>query len=229
MLPPGSLVVVIVDALQLRAEPGLNAPVVATVSAGALFSVHALGPVMLDGLDWYRLGTAGDSVLWAAAGSGGDRYLELVPPDCPAADPDLATLSNMTKWDRLACFGDRSLSVVGTYGRTRHAVGAQPGTYEPIWLAASEPADILWVEWGIGPLALHVAPDSGLAFPPEGSIVRVTGHFNDPASATCVVSAFDGEQVMALDPRTADLYCRERLVVDAFEVIGTDPNFRVGG
>ena len=226
ILPPDSLVVVTVDALQLRAEPGLSAQVVGTAPIGEKF--YALwGPVTRDGLDWYWLATNTiEAVLWAAAGSGGVPYLELVPPDCPTADPDLATLIDMTAdWDRLACFGDHPLNVVGTYG-CGGCGGTQAGTYEPFWLAAPVRTDYLWVESGVGgTFHLHVAPDSGLAFPPEGSIVRVTGHFNDPASATCAVSVFDGEQVRAVDPRTADLYCREQFVVDAFEIIGSDPAF----
>jgi len=72
---------------------------------------------------------------------------------------------------------------------------------------------------------LHIAPDSGLALPEGGSIVRVTGHFIDPASTTCSMSLPDGEQSKPADPRTAELYCREQFVVDSFEVIGTDPAF----
>ena len=225
VLPPGSAVDVIVDGLQIRAGPGLDARVVFAAPAGSRFYA-SIGPITVDGLDWYRLATMGDSVLWAAIGSGSERYLEVVTPDCPPADPDLATVIAMPNdWDRLACFGDQPLSFTGTYG-CGGCGGTEAGTFEPFWLAGPVHAQFLWVEWGIGGiLALHIAPDSGLAFPPEGSIVRTTGHFNDPASTTCVVSMSDGEQVRALDPRTADLYCRERFVVDAFEITGTDPAY----
>jgi hypothetical protein len=225
VLPPGSAVDVTVDGLQIRAAPGLDARVLFTAPAGQRFYAF-VGPITVDGLDWYRLGTMGDSVLWAAIGSGNERYLEVVTPDCPPPDPDLATVIAMSNdWDRLACFGDRPLNFTGTYG-CGECGGTEAGTFEPFWLAGPVHAQFLWVEWGIGGvLALHIPPDSGLAFPPEGSIVRTTGHFNDPASTTCVVSMSDGEQVRALDPRTADLYCRERFVVDAFEIIGADPAF----
>ena len=64
----------------------------------------------------------------------------------------------------------------------------------------------------------------------SGSIVRVTGHFSDPASTTCVLNGADwstGEPLPAAgpDPRIAELYCREQFVVDAYEIIGTDPDF----
>src|SRR5688572_7516707 len=52
-LPPWSKVVVVVDTLQLRTEPGLGAPVAGTASAGQTFEVAAYepGPVVVDGLD----------------------------------------------------------------------------------------------------------------------------------------------------------------------------------
>jgi hypothetical protein len=58
-----------------------------------------------------------------------------------------------------------------------------------------------------------------------GSIVRVTGHFSDPASTTCTISTFDGGRAVAVDPRTAELFCRDQFVLDAVEVIGTDPTY----
>ena len=138
ILPPGSIVTVVVDQLQLRDEPGLAGAVQGTAYRGERFSVAGwFGPVVRDGLDWYRLGpaTVGDIDAWAAAGSGADRYLEVVPPSCPSGDPDLATLINMASdWDRLACFGDRSLSFDATFG-CGPCDGVIPGEFEPFWLA----------------------------------------------------------------------------------------------
>jgi hypothetical protein len=222
-------VVVVVDALQVRAGPGLSAEVVGTYPAGSMFTVFfVFGPVSADGLDWYRLATAGDSVLWAAAGSGADRYLEVVPPECPAGEPDLATLISMLNdWDRLACFGDRPLTVEGTYGCRDGCGGSHPGDFAPTWLAYPPIFKPLWLDYlrSADYLAMQVPPDTGVELPAEGSIVRVTGHFSDPASTSCSMSTFDGELAIAVDPRTAELYCRERFVVDTFEMIGTDPNY----
>jgi hypothetical protein len=224
ILPPNSIVMVVVDELQLRGGPGLDAGVVGAARAGSRFFVlDVFGPVVADGLDWYRLTTAGDSVLWAAAGSGADRFLEVVPPDCPA-EPALANLINMlNEWDRLACFGDHPLTFDGTYGCPIGCGGTTPGVFEPMWLAFPSSLHLLGLEFPTSPgyLEMRVAPDSELEIPMEGSIVRVTGHFSDPASASCKMTFDDA---MAVDPRTAELRCRERFVVDAFEVIGTDPD-----
>ena len=227
-LPPNSLVRVVVDQLQLRTGPGLAASVQGTALRGERFSVAAyFGPVVRDGVDWYRLGPAigGDLDAWAAAGSGEDRYLEVVPPDCPSGDPALATLINMASdWDRLACSGDRSLSLEGTLG-CGVCDGTMGGDFEPFWLAYPRVGLFLWDDFqaGVGPLTVRTPPD--FEIPALGSIVRVSGHYSDPASTTCTMSTFEGEQATAVDSRTAELYCREQFVLDTVEVIGTDPAY----
>ena len=165
---------VVVDALQIRAEPGLNATVHATARAGEEFLVID-GPEVVDGLDWYRLFLIPDAVTWAAAGSGADRYLELVQPDCPEADPDLAAVVLMTPWERLACFGDRSLTFEGTFGC--HGCGGMAvGNFEPAWLAYPMNFDWLFPDYASssGYLELRFAPDLNIELPAQGSIVRVT-------------------------------------------------------
>jgi hypothetical protein len=227
-LPPNSIVEVVVDRLQLREEPGLAGPVEGFASKGDRLSVAGwFGPVKRDGLDWYRLGPAigGDLDAWAAAGSGADRYLEVVPPDCPSGTPDLVTLINVSSdWDRLACLGDHSLSLEGTFG-CGICDGALPGEFEPFWLTSPLAGSFLWVDFeaAVGPLVVHAAPDFEL--PLVGSIVRATGHFSDPASTTCAILTFVGGQATEVDQRTAELYCRERFVLEAIEVIGTDPSY----
>ncbi len=226
ILPPGSRVVVVVDALQLRGEPGLDGSVLATASAGAEYFAIFPGPMEIDGISWTRLiALEGGFSAWAASGSGTDRYLELVPPDCPSADPDLATLVAMLEWDRLACFGNRSLTVEGTYGcpPAGGCGGLSYGSFEPGWLAGPYVTNPLWVEYPTSSVVeLRFAPDSGITPPDQGSVVRVTGHFSDPASASCRIATGDP---IAVDAMTAELYCRERFVVDAIEVLGTDPAY----
>lgn len=227
ILPPNSIVVVIVDALQLRAGPGLAAAETGLAFAGDQFSVAGwFGPVERDGVGWYRLGPAigGDLDAWAAAGSGADRYLELVPTVCPSGDPDLTTLINMGTWDRLACFGDRSITLEGTFG-CGVCDGTMAGDFQPFWLAWPLGGWYLWADFaaGVGPLPMRSPPEFEL--PAVGSIVRLTGHFSDPASTTCTMSTFVGEQATDVDQRTAELVCREQFVVDDLEVTGTDPTY----
>src|SRR4029079_3288342 len=109
--------VVIVDALQVRDGAGLDAPVLDTLAADTVVALARgwIGPVTVDGIDWYHVTYDGESEGTVAAGVGADRYLELLPPRCEDGDPDLAAV-RVTEWERLACFGNRSLTVTGTYG-----------------------------------------------------------------------------------------------------------------
>lgn len=223
ILPPESRAVVVVDALQLRAGPGLSESVIATLSATTVVELDWTGPATVDGLDWYLL-SSGDQNGFAVAESGGDRYLELAPPRCVEPEADLAALTNITAWERLACFGDRSMTVVGTYGCP--VCGSYlPGTYSPEWLAPGR-LSYLTSSQDARPLVLHFAPDSGLQAPPNASIVRATGHFNDPAATTCVFTPPEDLVWRVFDPLNSVLYCREQFVVDSYEVIGTDPDFQ---
>jgi len=256
VLPPLSVTTVAVDAIRIHEQPRLSARVVATAGKGEMVYVNSYGgPVAADGVDWYPVGFAAGyrdwpeppaaSALatpgefpyfigWAAGGSGAQRYLELAPPRCSESDPDLAILIGMSGWERLACFGDHPLSVEGTYG-CGGCDGTMGGDFQPWWLAYPAQLSFLWVEWRISlppGLTLHFMPEPGADYPAAGSIpaggsiLRVTGHFNDPASATCTMTRFDLDQGLPVLEASAQLYCREQFVVDAFEIIGTDSNYR---
>jgi hypothetical protein len=239
ILPPNSLVVVIVDGLQVREQPGLSGAVVDTLPEDTVVelsdpSERLIGPTAVDGIDWYAVLYQGDLGGYVAAGAAGDRYLELAPPRCEEGEPNLAAVLHITEWERLACFGDRSLTVTGTY-RCPDCEIASRGGYEPHWLASPDNRNYLSIggEGGLGPfgLILHFSPEAGLDPPPNASILRVTGHFSDPASSTCAIRPTMSEVEIGgeVDPVIAELYCREQFVVDAYEIIGTDPDFSPGG
>jgi hypothetical protein len=237
ILPPFSVTTVAVDALRIRENPRLSAVVVGTAGKGELIYVsNYRGPVMADGVDWYPVTFAAgyrewpevpDPRVsgWAAGGSGGQRYLELVPPGCPGKSPDLAMLTGLSAWERLACLGDRPVTIEGTYG-CGGCGGTMVGDFQPTWLAYPGRIAFLWVEWRTGtPLTLSFDPTSGLVPPSDGAVVEVTGHFNDQASATCTMTRYDLDQVFAIEAASAQLYCREQFVVDGERVIGTDPKY----
>ena len=235
VLPPGSLVIVTGDGLRVREMPGLSGPVMATVDAGEVLWTSG-SATEVDGIRWYLIYFAAgyrdwpaypeDTQFgWVAAGAGGQRYLELLPPRCPDAAPDLLALTKLTGWERLACFGDRPLTVTGTWG-CPYCDGTTGGTHEPAWLASPLNFALLSVRSSYGnPIGLRFPPDSGLQFPTVGgSILRVSGHFNDPAATTCVISWMGYQEAEPL-AGSAELYCREQFVVDSYEVVGTDPDF----
>jgi hypothetical protein len=76
---------------------------------------------------------------------------------------------------------------------------------------------------------LRIAPELPQVAPEQaGSILRVTGHFNDARSVDCVVAPGEPGQERVANDLAAEWYCREQFVVDAWEVIGTDPDFPAG-
>jgi hypothetical protein len=127
--------------------------------------------------------------------------------------------------ERLACFGEPFV-LQGTYGCSGCG-GAVAGTFKPSWIASPLSYGFLSVNAAerLGPLALRFPP-AGPAEPAAGKIIRVTVHVDDPRATKCVMAEPDDAGVMrAVDARTAVLECREQLVVESFEVLGTDPGF----
>ncbi len=69
-------------------------------------------------------------------------------------------------------------------------------------------------------MVLHVPPDvPELGSEQAGSVLRVTGHFNDPRSTECVIAAGEGAEVPAND-LAAEWYCRLGFVVESWRRSG---------
>ena len=58
--------------------------------------------------------------------------------------------------------------------------------------------------------------------PTNRDIVRATLRVDDSAAATCSYVPEPGRAAPTPDPIAVEIFCRERLVLDSFEVIGTD-------
>ena len=256
VLPPGSAVQVRATELNLRRQPTTSARRVELLERGELlvispsdFVIAGYGPISADGYTWYPVIKIdvfdGDGELdplpthpipigaelvsgWIATDDGEDRYVRQLAPRCPTT-VDLASVSGMLPAERLACFGAGPIVLEGTFG-CGGCGGAIAGVFEPAWLASPMNFDFLSedVSEQFGPLALRFRP-SGPAPPAAGSIIRVTVHVDDARSTRCSIrEAGEGDSLIPVDPATAALFCREQLVVDAFEVLGTDPDFTPG-
>ena len=245
LIPPGSAVRVLVDGLRIRESASAGSALVEDLPAGTLLAIGFApmrdnwGPVAAEGFDWYPVANldvtelpplsdgpfdpGGYTTGWVAAGDSTEAYVELVDPRCPARPVGLASIEAMLPWELLACFGTEQITLEGTFG-CGICSGIFPGTFEPAWLAFPFSGAALSIDANarVGPFAMRFAPD-GPAQPPHGSIVRVVGHFDDPAAAGCTVAR--GEPPEPVDPRSAELYCREHFVVETLEVTGTDPDF----
>lgn len=234
ILPPDSLALVMVDGLRVRETPSLAGRIMVSYAAGTRVTVVGnpsfLGPVTADGHDWYVIVHRSDEddptteiLGYAAAGDAATPFLATLEPRC-----DRAALITLTGYEQLACLGGGPVMIEGTYG-CGGCGGFAPGTFEPGWLANPifPPFHVLTakVGTGIGRIDLHFPPARGLRDPAESSILRVVGHFDDGAATTCVISpGIEGSEEPA-DPRAAVMYCRERFVVDSYEVIGTDSSY----
>jgi hypothetical protein len=249
------MVEVIADGLRLREEPTTGGAEVATLAAGEVLylitSPTALGPIEADGYSWYLGmhtpgyrdwplnppgsgdGPSGDPRVsgWFAAGGGGDEFVELLPARCPVST-DIDGLYAATAWERLACLGEQQLTVEGTYG-CGGCGGLAPGTFEPEWLAGPN-FHTFTPPWAALPpvveqMVLHLPPDiPELGSEQAGSLLRVTGHFNDARSPDCVIAAGEPGEELPANDLAAEWYCRLGFVVETWEVVGTDPDWQGG-
>lgn len=253
VLPLHSVIRVTADGLRLRARPSVNADIAGTVNAGDLLYITGaadpgLLPEQADGYEWYAVQHAPGYTDWPAEPPREDRvsgyvaaraasewFVELVPPTCPAAAPgtlDIDHLVALSAYERVACLGSASLTVEGTFGCPFCDLLAHPYRTEPGWLA----------DWG---LELNILVPGWSTFPPfpgsivlaappgvrplepsdRGAILRVTGHFNDPSATSCTIAPGPEAGTEPVSEEAAQWYCRERFVVESWEVIGADPAF----
>jgi hypothetical protein len=254
VFPPGAAVQVAVAELNLRTKASTSAKRVQILKRGAVLLISPLdnisfgyGPVKKNGYAWYPVivttykgGTlpalptepynvsAGEPTWgWVAADDGEHQYLSALAPRC-ATTVDLPSVQGMLPAERLACFGEPFV-LEGTYG-CGGCGGAVAGTFKPSWIASPLSFGFLSVHPAerLGPLALRFPP-AGPAAPAAGSIIRVTVHVDDSRATKCVMAMPDDSgTTRVVDARTAVLQCREELVVESFEVLGTDPSFPFG-
>ena len=155
--------------------------------------------------------------------------VELDPVSCPAAS-DLAAVVGLSPWERLSCFGGRELVLEGSEiaGYSELTAAGDPGWLYGKGALAVTPGP------GWSSLAFHVPPGFGALDRPSFDTeqapygLRVTGHFNDPASSACrgpqISIGEEGSKRGAdVDPVGAELLCREQFVLTGFEVLGPTP------
>jgi hypothetical protein len=211
-----TLIEIIVTDLIVRSAPGVD-PAGSTILAGRLTTVDrayvVAGPVDASGYAWYQVGPLlrpdGSSAPFgwiAAASREGEAWVRRIEPSCPAA-AELAGVLDLQPLERLACFGDRSLTLTGP--QVACGAGGGPWTWEPSWLM------------GIGGCGLAIDASDALLVrvPPGGSGLdgsapaTVSGHFDDAAAAGCTVTTAD-PAFPAPGPDEAVLICRTEFVVE---------------
>jgi hypothetical protein len=233
ILPPGSQATVQVDGLRLRHEPSTTAAVISmlakgdTVTIARGLSAEFPQPLIVQGVYWYEIRLDADPTTsgWVAAAEGGTTFLTLSSPttceDLQAATVTLAKLIQAGSWHRLACLGDTPVTITGVIDYHSQG-GLKRGTFEPAWLIDLYPAQTLTPEETVTQ-DLHdtldmVVPPGGPAVQGRGTIVRVTGHFDDLASTTCVIEPVP--KIGTFWEGAATLVCREQFVVTAVQKTG---------
>ncbi|HEX7473007.1 MAG TPA: hypothetical protein VF323_07975 [Candidatus Limnocylindrales bacterium] len=132
--------------------------------------------------------------------------------------PDLAAIVALDPRTRLNCFGRSALTFVATISKPILDCGVGP-RIAPAWFCL--PGVFLAVpnagpDGFMPPLDVYWNPASGLTAArfAAGRTVRITGHFDDPAAATCHVTSSPKGQ--SPEPHAAVvLACREAFIVIA--------------
>jgi hypothetical protein len=243
---PDTIAQVTVNELNLRAEPATSAKSFGHLSVGDRVFVLQ-GPEQAEGYGWYRVAivdaamfagtveaTCADKCLAArvgwVAGITDRQEAWLVPAQltCPP-DPGLVTFAELEPLERLACYGDRTLTLEGVVWQPCCGwVG--PFLYEPDWLS--------WPSYGVylqpvgealhsGGMGIRLDTSAGFKWPAYADIIRVTGHVDDPAASSCTIKveewAAQQDPNLAVDPEQlayAPIGCRTEFVVDSMEVLG---------
>ena len=241
LVPPGVVAEVLVDALNLRAGPPgdpRHEEIVTVLAAGTGVYVAAQ-PFAVDaaaapnGQRWYQvfvlpqgggpLPAATSDGGWVAAGTADEPYLRSGGFGCePAADDqavvDAGELALDPAFVRLACLSGSTVRVAGTLLSCQQSEPA-PGL-EPAWLVNSSRCLVLvsatWdpetQQEAVPGIDVVVNPESDITLPASGTLVEVSGHFNDPAASTC---GRTGPGALPVDPDFLILSCREQFVIDS--------------
>lgn len=238
VLPAYSTIRVQEGTVTIHAFPDATSAIVASVPSGTELTVGFPTPLVIEGMLWYGVTAIGDPTKdgWAALDPT-NGSVTVQPAACPVAPADHVQLADLVgagrSWIGPACFGDAEITVVGVEV-TSGIGGSAPGTWQPGWLAYPFPGLILSPEGAAAPtVGVHLPPSIVLPSPdpalPTGQVplVRVTGHFDDPASSGCSVTdvpigdgVTDGPTAN-VDPAHAVVYCREQFVADSLTVIGS--------
>ena len=225
--------------------PVMTAPDAAAQTAGrALRSGDrvyvAQGPRRVNGTDWYAvLWQDRDTVYgWVPGAQSGHRTLAARPPVCPGI-ADWAAFKELVWWERLACFGGRTVSAdmwlrmskpqpelslscgywamkatTGSGGRP--AVADTTCVASPAWLAGvtgllGERPGGIETMLAYDPTKVDVsALGTGTRW------LRVTGSFNNPAASECRVLN-QGTGLDLVPPAEAAIYCDSVFVVTSLE------------
>jgi len=231
---PDEVSEVVTTDLVIRSAPGTGED--SEIYPGALDAPTFLfvvdGPVAASGYDWYLVHpftlskpTAQDPpwrLGWVATkGRDGELWIAPANPGCPAAN--FQSVADLSSVGRLACYGSAPITIEADLVGPDYIV---PGVTSPGWLRDTGyflvPLGTFDPNEFRQPLLfVHIRNDEpghgGILDLPEGTSVRVEGHFDDPVAQTCVRGLYPGEDPAStpepLNPESVVLGCRTEFVV----------------
>jgi hypothetical protein len=224
-LAPGSLVEVLFPGVNFYLTPDRNGDMLSDLPHGERLWIVD-GPTPAGGESWYRVqwqptptydGIPG----WMPDTLDGHPVVEPVALRCPSSIRDVVDLVDLVAAERLACFGDRPITL-GPVTLRGGVDKTSPATGSPAWLADSATIAMFGSAGpqGVeGPLLVRAEPD--LATLPLDTWLEITGHFDDPAAAGCQRS-WTGDAGSTPSPETTAeqvFSCREQFVITAVRTV----------
>lgn len=201
-----ALVTVLVAGLDVHADHARSATVGVDAVDGTGVRVvagdHLLvlsGATWGDGQWWLQIATdrGHGAIGWVPTGSLVDPNLTQDASWCPSGDPSFAQIVALTRIERRGCFGATHL----TFGAYRATIppdaglggACEPPANYPQWLVCDNiNYNFINHDGGIDwELLLHFDPATGVVETglvnkgDANSLLRVTGHFDDPAADKC--------------------------------------------
>ena len=232
-IPNLGIAAVVTDGLNLRSQPNDGSNVIAEMATDwRLFVIGA--PTEAADLRWYRVATLPSPTCPAQCELIGyvstpieaaeEPWIQEVGVDCPISPMTHDDLSALLPLEGLHCNGRNEILVTGTVELPEGVGYEGPFAYSPAWLA--HPLAIPFLATAGGHvIGFRAPPDADLDPPEDGDVVRVTGHYEDPAATSCRVTvdpAFADEEPQPVppEPALAVLTCRATFVWTDYEVIG---------
>jgi len=227
-----------VNSLNVRAAPGLSAPVLddpySTYGAGGKVVLNAGDHVLVisdakwaGGRWWLEIATdrvasnAPALVGFVAAGTPAAPWVEEDNAFCPGAGPSLTALLSLSGVERFGCYSSARLTFPAFRATIPPDAGlggaCDPRPADLDWLVCDN-INYNWVNRDGGTaweFLLHFDPATGIAptgLTPEGSVnpkLEITGHFNDEAALDCAPNPWD-----TIEEAAAQVTCRTLFVVE---------------
>lgn len=227
----GSRAVVRAGVLRVRNYPGLDTEIRSELLAGTELLMLE-GPIPTDGLDWYLVAYPelpdgqgeGVSEGWVAVGPSGSppTLVGVELPRCPSLSPSASLFASMGGLARSQCLGTDSYEFTAVVD-TCYEGPITAYSYQPPWL---------WFSC-ISVFDLGSPTHLQIFFPPDvpgpgdlvrGNVLRVVGHFGDPAAEECSISLQPGivePEPSAVERALFRLQCRTSFVLESWEVVDT--------